>query len=647
MTNRLKHVLGGIISETQCAFIPGRLILDNTIVSFECIHRLKRRKRKRGSMAIKLDMAKACDRVEWIFLERMMRKLGFSEKWVRLIMRCVSSVSYSFIINGEVCGNIIPTRGLRQGDLLSPFLFLFCAEGLSNLIQKAQARGDISGFRCSRGGPIITHLFFADDSLIFPKANDRNCLAVKTILDDYEKASGQAVNFWKSAMCISPSFNAREGERKASLIGIKLVECHENYLGLPCFSSRKKRKLFASIVDRVWNRIKGWGEKLLLAGGKEILVKAVIQAIPMYAMSIFRLPKGLIAEIQRLCGRFWDKWIPRPSTFQTISPPNLDVNAKVCLLITPTSGWNLQLHKDNFTTSDVNDIIRIPIGKWDKEDNIMWHYDDKGMYTFNIARRGVQTSSLCDACKIGDETTIHALWDCNKLKYIHKDWTNLHGKHPHRLDNIADVSKWILAFLDDYISANQKNGNKQDPSRNSGGDRWQPLEGGLYKVNCDGLVDKDGGKTGLEVVIRDEEGNVLAFCAQNLVANLSSKAAKLTAVLKSIQFSMDCGLAPCVYEFDQAMVVKWITEGQHNLSENGGLLEDVYSLAANLRCLSFPTPSSFAVLVSRGVHFPIRPIPLSWIRRCKPFRLERRQDGTGCSMRGIDTLVPSCILLGN
>ncbi|KAK2635086.1 hypothetical protein Ddye_029878 [Dipteronia dyeriana] len=94
MTNRLRCVLGEVISETQCAFIPGRMISDNTIVGYECVNMLKRRKRKIGYMALKLDMSKAYDRVEWGFIEKMIFKLGFPEKWRNLIMNCISTVSY-------------------------------------------------------------------------------------------------------------------------------------------------------------------------------------------------------------------------------------------------------------------------------------------------------------------------------------------------------------------------------------------------------------------------------------------------------------------------------------------------------------------------------------------------------------------------
>ncbi|KAK2647696.1 hypothetical protein Ddye_015185 [Dipteronia dyeriana] len=117
-------------------------------------------------------------------------------------------------------------------------------------------------------------------------------------------ASGQQVNFSKSAMCVSPSIQDTVRERLASIVGIRIVECHERYLGLPCFTGRSNRKLFSDIVDRVWSRIKGWGGKLLSIGGKEILIKAVVQAVPTYAMSLFRLPKTLITEIHRLSARF-------------------------------------------------------------------------------------------------------------------------------------------------------------------------------------------------------------------------------------------------------------------------------------------------------------------------------------------------------
>ena len=118
-----------------------------------------------------------------------MEKLGFVEKWIDLIMNCVSSISYSVLINGEACGNISPLRGIRQGDPLSPCLFLLCVEGFSALIHEAARNQQINGISICRGCPLITHLFFVDDSLLFCKAKDQECHALVNILNRYEEAS--------------------------------------------------------------------------------------------------------------------------------------------------------------------------------------------------------------------------------------------------------------------------------------------------------------------------------------------------------------------------------------------------------------------------------------------------------------------------
>jgi hypothetical protein len=152
LANHLKKVLPDIISPSQSAFVPGRLITDNVLLAYEMTHHI--RNKRNGNVvlaAIKLDMSKTYDRVEWSFLERMMRRLGFAEDWVSLIMKCVSTVRYRVRINGEYTDQILPQRGLRQGDPLSPYLFIMCAEGLSALFKSAEEKGEIQGIQICPG----------------------------------------------------------------------------------------------------------------------------------------------------------------------------------------------------------------------------------------------------------------------------------------------------------------------------------------------------------------------------------------------------------------------------------------------------------------------------------------------------------------
>jgi hypothetical protein len=306
LANRLKKVLPIIISPTQSAFISGRLIIDNILIAFEALHSMDARmKGRKGFMALKLDMSKAYDRVEWDFLEAVMRKLGFAERWITLAMTCVRTVSYSVLINGHPHGNISPTRGIRQGDPLSPYFFLLCGEGLSTLLNRAENEGRIMGLPITRGGTRFNHLFFADDSLLFCRANIFEWFHIQAVLDMYEKASSQKLNKNKTSIFFSRNTKAEAKAHILSVAGFSSTRVYEKYLGLPAIIGRSKMRAFGEIKGKVWERINGWKEKFLSQGGKEILFKAVIQAIPTYTMSVFLLPKTLCKDINSMMARFW------------------------------------------------------------------------------------------------------------------------------------------------------------------------------------------------------------------------------------------------------------------------------------------------------------------------------------------------------
>ncbi|KAL5551110.1 hypothetical protein UlMin_001286 [Ulmus minor] len=203
-------------------------------------------------------------------------------------MRCISSVFYSFLINGEVRGSLKPSRGLRQGDHLSPYLFVICAHGLSELL--------IMSKKCK---------LLRDDSLIFCRAKLSECEKLRQCLVCYSKAFGQLINYEKSTLTFSPNAARSTIGDICSLFGISLVDGHNLYLGLPTFSARNKRMQFGYIRDMVAKKLQGWKEKNFSQGGKEVLLKSIIQAIPSYAMSCFIIPDSIIREIEAACARFW------------------------------------------------------------------------------------------------------------------------------------------------------------------------------------------------------------------------------------------------------------------------------------------------------------------------------------------------------
>ena len=200
LANRLKIILPGIISEEQSAFVYGRQIQDNLVIAHGAFHHL-RAKDSAAEFGLKLDMNKAYDCVEWEFLRETMARMGVHEMWIRMVMNCVTTVSFTVLVNGKPGSSFKPYRGLRQGDPLSPYLFLLVCDVLSRNVRAAVTSGKLDNIRISKRCPGISHLFFADDSLFFSKATSTNCSELLRIIDEYCHASGQSLNTEKSAIC--------------------------------------------------------------------------------------------------------------------------------------------------------------------------------------------------------------------------------------------------------------------------------------------------------------------------------------------------------------------------------------------------------------------------------------------------------------
>uniref|UniRef100_A0A803Q8H5 Reverse transcriptase domain-containing protein n=1 Tax=Cannabis sativa TaxID=3483 RepID=A0A803Q8H5_CANSA len=306
IANRLKLVLGDLISSTQGAFLSERIIFDNIYIAQELVHAINHRKHgKIGWVGLKLDMEKAFDRVEWSFLTAILQRFQFPPHFINLIFQCVSSTSIRFSINGQITDPIFPSRGIRQGDPLSPYLFLLCSEGLTAALRVQENLGLFKGISIARTASAVSHLLFADDTLIFTTASFASCNSLKEALTLYNLASGQKVNYSKSSILFSPNTPPAVSSYFFDTLGLEAKPFISKYLGVPQCFGRSKKSSFDFILHRIGSHLSAWNEKLFSKAGKEVLLKAVIQAIPSYAMSCFRLPVSVCQKIEKMMAQFW------------------------------------------------------------------------------------------------------------------------------------------------------------------------------------------------------------------------------------------------------------------------------------------------------------------------------------------------------
>uniref|UniRef100_A0A453H0Z0 Reverse transcriptase domain-containing protein n=1 Tax=Aegilops tauschii subsp. strangulata TaxID=200361 RepID=A0A453H0Z0_AEGTS len=254
LVNRLRPLLADLISENQSAFIPGRLISDNSIIAFECIHHIQSMKQNSPvACAYKLDLSKASDRVDWDFLEKALVKWVSSAIWINWIMACVKSVTYSVKFNGELLEVFSPSRGLRQGDPLSPFLFLFVIDALSALISKSVA--DLRGVSICQGAPVISHLLFANDTMLLFEASGQQASIVKGLLNTYTSATGQLINPEKCSILFSDNCNATVADEVKGLLEISQQVFEPKYLGLPVPEGRIHKGQFETLKEWLRKRL--------------------------------------------------------------------------------------------------------------------------------------------------------------------------------------------------------------------------------------------------------------------------------------------------------------------------------------------------------------------------------------------------------
>ena len=232
LANRLKKVVGKVVSTSQNAFVRGRQIFDASLIANEVIDLWQKRKEK--GLICKLDIEKAYDSINWKFLLKVLQNMGFGSKWVGWMWSYLSSAKFSVLVNGVPASFFPSTKGLRQGDPLSPYLFVMGKEVLDVLIRRAMEGGFLSGcnIRGGSGPPLnISHLFFADDTIIFCEARKDHLTHLSWILFWFEATSGLWINLAKSE--IIPVGEVVEMEVLAVELSCRVGSLPSQYLGLP------------------------------------------------------------------------------------------------------------------------------------------------------------------------------------------------------------------------------------------------------------------------------------------------------------------------------------------------------------------------------------------------------------------------------
>ncbi|GJT87228.1 RNA-directed DNA polymerase, eukaryota, reverse transcriptase zinc-binding domain protein [Tanacetum coccineum] len=276
ITNRLQGCLEKLMNLNQSAFVPGRLIQDNILITQELLKGYNRQKGPQRC-ALKIDIAKAYDTENWSFLKRTLIHFGFYKKIIGWIMTCVTSVAFSICINGKRYGYFKSGRGIRQWDPMSPYLFTLVMEVLSLIIQRRVSK------------------------------NYKSIEVLKEGLMEFSKISGLIPNMNKSTIFFG-SVKAIEKRRNLEIMPFTVGQLPMKYLGVPLITKNIGITEFNQLVERVKQKVNDWKSKALSYAGRLQLIASVLASMHIYWTSVFLIPKTTVEDIEKvLKGFLWSQ----------------------------------------------------------------------------------------------------------------------------------------------------------------------------------------------------------------------------------------------------------------------------------------------------------------------------------------------------
>jgi mannosylglycoprotein endo-beta-mannosidase len=299
LANRLKVVIEELISQNQHAFLKGRQIGECSQLAHELIRDFQKKHGKRS--CIKLDLQKAFDSVNREFIFFIMHCMKFPYTWISWVRECIASPTFSLLINGSSTGYFDSNRGIRQGDPLSPYLFVMVMEFWSIHMDLATIKGSIQNYKRGRNLQ-ISHLLFADDLLVFCRANTKSFRGLNILLKDLNRNTGLSMNKAKSKAYFSRGVTGKAA--LCSRLGVSLGTLPFKYLGIPLSPNYPKARNYLPLLDKLRAKFEGWMVHSLNFAGRLELIKTVIYGTISYWYLTYKFPISISKEIERICANF-------------------------------------------------------------------------------------------------------------------------------------------------------------------------------------------------------------------------------------------------------------------------------------------------------------------------------------------------------
>lgn len=301
LKRKLKLCVSEIVQRNQVGFVQDRLLCENVLLASELVKDFHAQgPTSRG--CLKIDISKAYDNLSWDFLFKVLGALELLDKFIEWLKQCVTSPSYSIAINGELHGFFPGKKGLRQGDPISSLFFAIAMDVLSKMLDKGAIDGKF-GIHPECEAPLITHLSFADDVLIFFDGSEDSLRGILQILEDFRLISGLKINKQKSELLLDGG-NADRCRSLATELGISQGSLPLRYLGVPLSPKKMTRSDFQPLLDKIAARFNSWTVKHLSFAGRFQLIQAVIYSTISFWASMFIIPAECISILERMCGDF-------------------------------------------------------------------------------------------------------------------------------------------------------------------------------------------------------------------------------------------------------------------------------------------------------------------------------------------------------